>query len=393
MNRLGTSRLRGVLGAAVIAIVALSLVSTAASQSAVQGHWWQPWSPLATPHAPLPPLALIATPEIVPQAYLPLAQRDYHTPHWLYYGTKAACGRDTTDEGDLGLAAWHNWGPGPDDMPDNYARSFWCVSDDYMGSYLSLAAAAATADFNTGVRGRVWLVLNEPDCDWNEDNCGTMTIDGDKVCGKPRKAAARYHTVYQTIKGADPYAKMFVGGVLAVGNISGTGCKRGRWWWAEFVDKMDDEGWLAEIEGVHIHGYPGATSSCSDIWPEGDNWCMSDFEEDVEYWYSHYHANQGGGIGVDLSDRPIWITEAGCVKFNAGLHDYAAEHGEEAAWSLCRDRVMDPIVDWFDGQDEYEVLFWFITSEDGDNQWRPQFLIVNAAELTPLGAYWSSWEP
>ncbi len=119
---------------------------------------------------------------------------------------------------------------------------------------------------------------------------------------------------------------------------------------------------------------------------------MGDLTDDLNWWYQHCVKGDGECYGQslpDLSDRPLWITETGCVKFNDGLHAYADDHGWTSAWKLCRDEVMESLQDWLDGQSRYSSLFWFITHIDDDDYWKPQFLVDGG--LTPLGSSWEAW--
>jgi len=301
-----------------------------------------------------------------------------YDPAVLPYGPKGVAGYDAT--GLLDKDAYYGWAVRSHDMASELARMVWCTSDEWMAAHGSEIIPAAQADFNAGIKGRVWLIDNEPATDYGQ--CGSQHIGSELVSDVPRTAAWAYHSVYLTIKAADPNAKVFAGGVTNIGVPS-----TAQWWYTEFIDEMDDQGWLFEIEGVHIHAYPRWAVGCADPfsggWPEHGDWCMDGMFTAIDDWYEDFH------VGLGLGDRPIWITESGCASYAADLIPYGDD-----AWTYCRDNVMEPMQEWFDGQSDYDALYWFISDagHGAEECWWPTALVKDGS-LTPLGIGWNSWHP
>lgn len=327
-----------------------------------------------------------------PVLWLPLVLRGYPSP----YGFKGIAGPSYEDL--FGRLPNYAWSFGDCSEPIGYARMY-DYRDLFMTEpYLANLGALAECDYNNGVLGRVWLIGSKPDANWTICTWGAYSITVGGVptytCAVPRVAATHYHTIYQTIKNNDPNAQVFAGGILHTGQSSAPNCKNGRWWWGQFIDELGDDGWLDEVEGVHITMSPGATSTCPNHWPKPgyeDEWCMDRAIADTEAWYDDLH------VGLGLGDRPIWITEAGCLTFAGDLNDYSLTHGEEATWELCRDEVMVPMTEWFDGQAAYTALYWYAShSTYSHSTYSPlkwtQFL-VTGTQLTPLGTFWNEWDP
>jgi len=314
----------------------------------------------------------------------------------------------------LGAPYWYNWeyGYANSYSPETYARMVWSVADTQdVGTWevgLSTAASLAAYDYATGIK-RDWFVMNEPAAQWGE--AGSSLINGlatgyDPVDqsagyyrGQPAAAAARYSTLYQTIKAEDPYAKIYVGGCL------GLGIDRTKVWWKAFVAASN----LDEIQNQHVHLYPCYTVGCTgtknanpNLWTTAQ-WGVQSSTNAADNWYTECHKNLG------LTGEII-ITETGAHAFRTELKAYVQNTTYVprysvispylapmmAIWTLVRDNVMIPIKSWFDGQSNYKKIYWY-KAYDTTN-W-PNSLIYNEDQMswyqpmytyapTPLGTEW-----
>lgn len=295
-----------------------------------------------------------------PRAYLPLVASN---PISLAYGRYGLAGTDPS--GSLFHDAWYYWDAGAVDADIRRARMLYCATD--YGLRNQAITDTAKADFEAGIRGRVWLVNNEPDSHWGQE-CGMGLIDGAYVYQRPRAMAHNHAAAYDSVKANDPHAVVFAGGILGIGIPEVHEELSGRWWWREFVDELTVIGRLDTIEGVAIHGYPGWARYC----PEEDrieDWCMAITIGALEDWHADLH------VGLGLGDRPLWITETGCACFDETTLEENAEH------------CMRPLLEWFEGQSDYGALFWFIPYS---TNWSQTSLLYfdQGYTLTPLGVVW-----
>jgi hypothetical protein len=362
--------------------------------------------PSREPLAPLSPLASPPPPTLEPQAHLPMVAKNW--PLYLFYGPKGLAGHDAFDlvEHDV----WYRWSPLESYSDPKVARMIKCPTDyhlyeemnsgDLGSDRVERVVAAADSDYEGDVRGRVWLIFNEPDSRWGE--CGLTHINGpgypsedDYVHRNPAWAAERYVVIYNLIKAHDPYARVFAGGLLLPG-------AEGRSWWNGFLNRLDDsdlDPTLETIEGVHIHAYPDWSAPCNENLP--DYWCMDILAQALNEWYDQYHVQKG------LGDRPIWITETGTSPFRPWF--WANYDGwDEQVFTLGRDNVMQPLGWWFTGHPNwaalypsvpvnpgYDSLMWFVPycEDTPENQcqsdWWVTFLYYPSGQRTPLGNYWA----
>jgi hypothetical protein len=265
-----------------------------------------------------------------------------------------------------------------------YVRMVYC--DDTSG-----IVAAASDDYNNGRRGRVWLVYNEPD----HSNFGTC---GYKFVGDPPErmyqnhewAASHFSDVYDLVKGADPSALVFVGGLVFLDS------QRTRDWWQDFINTLQAEENLHKIDGVHVHVYPLVShstnpptvdTSCNNA---TDNYCVPDTAQAANDWYDEMH------VGLGLGDRPIWITEMGWL--------YCVGQQNDRSW--VRSNFMEPISQWFaedtvwpyDPQVSlnpgYESVAWYSTYDSGS--YKCSNLLDSrgtSGAPTELGQSWNGYQP
>jgi len=296
--------------------------------------------------------------------YLPLVQAA--STEQPIYGPFGMAGADSGAVMDN--LPFYDWTIGAVDAPARQARMIWCVSDEWLGLHGAEIAPAALADFNDNIAGRVWLVNNEPEID---GQCGSQHINSLTIKSNPRPSAVAFHAIATTIKASDPNALVFVGGLVQIGQSSA------RNWWSAFVDELDDNGWLSDIDGVHIHGYARWSASCGDPfaggWPQSGSWCWNETQSALDGWKHLYH----DGLGLDA--LPIWITESGCAAYAEDLKPYGT-----AALRYCRDGLMTRYQDWFDGSG-YDAIYWYRT-EANDAYW-PTALVMDGQQ-TALGTQW-----
>ncbi|MBN1262169.1 MAG: hypothetical protein JXB35_15935 [Anaerolineae bacterium] len=330
-------------------------------------------APSATPPSSSPPVG--APPE----------------PATLIYGPKGLAGR-----GVFGLVdhdAWHDDSVGETYVADaRLARVVGCPTDAYLfgqGNGYDKILLAAEADFVAGMRGRVWLVYDEPDSarsDLRGEPCGQQSLrdGGPPVRDDPANAALRYGEVYDWITSRDPYARVFAGGFLNLASPA-TGA-----WWTTFLDTLGED--IYKVEGVHVHIYGRWTVECQ------TPWCIPEMTGALNGWYERQHLGQGMG------SRPLWITEIGAAPF---CDDYRAQ-SLDATYPLLRDNVMEPLSWWFARDSNwaghfpgvpdnpgYEAIFWFLpfsTNEAEQAAWGCTFLEASTGDFTPLGEYWQRYD-
>jgi len=233
----------------------------------------------------------------------------------------------------------------------------------------------ARADYNAGLRGRVWLIYNEPDI------LGQCTY----FYGKGIAAARHFSIVYDMIKTGDPFARVFGGGLVHLGYPEAQA------WWQDFVRTLRNDGVLYKLEGVHVHLYPYVSTApifigCVTQFCVGEN--MVRLAQVANDWYQHQHIDMG------LTDRPLWITETGWI--------YDQTHSRE--W--VRDNIMTSLSQWF-AQDPawpyaaqapfnpgYSSIAWYVTH---DPDWFPSTYVLDRLGPyglpTSLGAFWNSYQP
>lgn len=344
-------------------------------------------SPLPTPSAAgaLTFVSPLLLENVTPRAYLPIVSNNY--PLYLSYSKKGigdpwqnwTLPNSGTNLSTLNFDWYYDWRFNylPERNTDpRYVRMVWClgVVDTDIYSITHTITDTAREDFNRNWRGRVWLIFNEPD---GNGGCGGSTLINDRqVHSDAIGTAHHYGAVYDMIKSADPYAKVYGGGLVWL-NYSET-----RLWWQSFVNTLQSEGTLYKLEGVHIHLYPGASTAITRTMTYAnclDPLCIEDSEQVANDWYSQMHE------GLGLGDRPLWITEMGWLPCS-----------EQTPFTWVRDNVMIPLSQWFTGQvalDHYDAVAWFVTRYTENNcSFLLDSLGPNGAP-TPLGTQWNAYQP
>lgn len=384
---------------AIIALVVVVLLFLILSRDTSRAGISPLHSPLAASQSPLP------VPGLSPG--LPAAPA---SPDLLSYGPKGIGGGNTW--GNLDYDVWYNWGVLQNNTDPALARMVYCPTDEMLyelGDYQRIIDAAQN-DYANDLRGRVWLVFNEPDHPWSE--CGTKFFtpeSSELVQDDPEEAAVRYAFVYDTIKQYDPHARVFGGGLVFLNSTQPAGDNT-RWWWDTFLDTLEANDHLDKLKGVHVHAYGKLT--ISPVRPEG-SWeldpcphenCFPELAQALNDWYSDVHEADPRTAGL-----PIWITETGWPTCGDSGWDPGNPTQRQEGYLWVRDNYAAPISEWFTGNPAwntrypgmasnpgYESIFWFVSYTTWKNMqysWWCTFLndyfSDPQGELTPAGEYWN----
>ena len=153
--------------------------------------------------------------------------------------------------------------------------------------------------------GSYWLVWNEPDQRTQENL-------------QPAAAAVAYKRIYDAITGADPTAKLIVGGVSAPTSAG--------------------YGWVRQFRGAYYTRYK--------VWPKMaglhvHNYLLQSYGtkawRDALYMFRRW-------MDADRVGGELWLTEYGCLKW----------------WQLCG-RVMTEQTPWLEAQPWLHRYVWFAT--------------------------------
>jgi hypothetical protein len=174
----------------------------------------------------------------------------------------------------------------------------------------------------------------------------------------------------------DPQALTFAGGLLGLYD------SYTHWWWVTFVDEIESHDRLDTVQGVHLHAYPIFSTG---LWTDCMfGWCIERLTGELEHFYARYVD------GLGLGNRPVWISETGSAPWC--MPD---ERSRRVTYQAVNDCFMEPLIQWFESQDNYDALYWFIprTNEyiDGKRRWQCSFLVEDTGSLTPLGVSWQRW--
>jgi len=217
------------------------------------------------------------------------------------------------------------------DYSTEYVPMIWSERLDWYGGASRVAALAAANP------GRYWLIWNEPDL------AGQANIT-------PDRGAQLYHQMEELILGADPTAKLIIGGVSQLG-------------WPQWPEQF-----LAAYKtlygkepthvGWHLHFYPGDEVNTD---PDGAAKHTQEYVQNARAWVD----NNGGG--------ELWLTE-----FGVGSTDKAAQ------------AYMSRIVPWLQNYKGVNRFAWFAidTTYIG---WTAGSLMDRNFNLTELGKLYASY--
>ena len=232
----------------------------------------------------------------------------------------------------LNSAWFYDWGVTSRflDYSSEYVPMIWSDRLDWYGGEANIARLAA------GHPGRYWLILNEPDLP-------------EQANISPEQAAPLYHQIEGIILGADPTAKLIIGGASQVG-----------WpqWPEQFLAAYQNlYGKAPTRAGSHTHFYPYADANSD----------PSVLAARTEAYLTNARAwvdSHGGG--------ELWLTE-----FNVHTTEAAAE------------AYMTDIVPWLQNYNGIQRFAWFAIDASAIN-WAAGSLMDRSFNLTPLGELYAS---
>ena len=343
---------------------------------------------------------------------------------------------------------WYNWGHNhePADAwygDPSYAPMVWCA--DKPGEVVNLnngsnpnghwepVELAANAAAHPG---RIWLIYNEPDFPFvrayqpppppgtptptpfrSSGQCGevlcravSMTLtptlppgqsDIDRcrwALSTPAPdwtqqmaylAADRYAEIYQTIKSADPTAKVYCCGQFY------TRQSQSNPWFNHFLDRLQQAHPGVGLDGVHIHtyGFTGSAAvstpvaeTCGANQPVGESWwnCL---RRALEGYYLTQHDCIGSGCDLTRG-KPLLVTEYGYLGVSASVTPPALVD--------VRDYLMQPLQGWLVNPTQnpgYDGVAWFVTWYNGSKS-QTRLYGTNGSQsdqthLTDLGKQWA----
>ncbi|PKO22395.1 MAG: hypothetical protein CVU38_09695 [Chloroflexi bacterium HGW-Chloroflexi-1] len=212
------------------------------------------------------------------------------------------------------------------------------------------------ADLARRYPGRVWLLFNEPD---NSDQCGASIkikyswFPPNPVTANPQDwkplgkyLGEQYALYYNTIKAADPAAKVFAFNPvqLPLPTLSGLYWPGGVSLWNAFLEELTNQG--QSLDGVAIHAYPSNAST----YHTGCQWfyylepgCVQEALVSAYKFFQGTDATPSQNPYAALTrNKPIWITEIGTL---AALN--APVQGQPLTWARVRDGFEAPMLNWF----------------------------------------------
>ncbi|MCB0046949.1 MAG: hypothetical protein KDD92_16115 [Caldilineaceae bacterium] len=201
---------------------------------------------------------------------------------------------------------WDELDVGDSASPPPYVRMIWCTLDaQHLGTgetpIRNTVADVARRDYEHGLRGRVWFVLNEPDL----GGCGDAPVEGTIEVEDPENpgetitetytgtvqlnpdiTAYYINNVIDAIKENDPSARLFIGGPVFLSSPADPDDPQPdeqitRSWWIIFINTLKStrvlyqggvertENYLDKIDGVHLHLYPFHSTSNSNTCVNG----------------------------------------------------------------------------------------------------------------------------
>jgi len=182
----------------------------------------------------------------------------------------------------------------------------------------------------------------------------------------PAQAVIIYEDIYDAIKGADPYAKLYCCGT-AFSNTS---------WLEQFRRRM-----TRPVDGVHFHGYPcnhSNSQTCENdpgyyVWPYRYNMTLASNKMNAFYSYCQSRSQFAG--------KPIWLTEFGILSIIAP--------GYEPNHEYVRDHLMIPFLAYLDagGLEKFQRVAWF---SDRYGALNASDLTYSDNSLTALGIEWEA---
>ncbi|HET6445741.1 MAG TPA: glycosyl hydrolase [candidate division Zixibacteria bacterium] len=212
-----------------------------------------------------------------------------------------------------------------------------------------LPAFDTIVDLDARAEHNYWLVFNECEQHWQCD-------------ATPQEAADFYHdevvaTLYE--QGADPDAKLIVGGV----NAHDCGLR----WLAEFMTYYEATYGPLPRAGWHFHIYPDILpntwpTNCSGQW-DFDDTLFSSPDEAFNLWTDRAHGILGFIQQYGSIDDEIWITEMGCL--NHGFHQQQQPVCQESGFMAA---FTPKILAWLNDEGRWVTRYAWYTNWD-NNYW------------------------
>lgn len=202
-------------------------------------------------------------------------------------------------------------------------------------------------------------------------------------------AADRYAEIYQTIKTADPTAKVYCCGQFF------TRQSQSNPWFNYFLDRLQQAHPGVGLDGVHIHtyGFTGSAAvstpvveTCGVNQPVGESWwtCL---RSALEGYFATQHECAGSGCDMTRG-KPLLVTEYGYLGVSTGVPTPRA--------TIVQGDLMKRLQDWVDDPTEnpgYDGVAWFVTWWQNS---KPETRLFgtcgsdkDAQFLTDLGKQWA----
>ena len=343
----------------------------------------------------------------------------------------------------LNVDWYYNWRhPAATETPSYYLYSdpsyvpmVWCADKpgeiDTLGHWDPQELAANA----TAHPGRIWLIYNEPDFPFYREyqkppGAGTPTptpYRSSSQCGQvlcravsmtltptlpPGQtdidrcrwalstpvpnwtqqlaylAADRYAEIYQTIKGADPTAKVYCCGQFF------TRQSQSNPWFNHFLDRLQQAHPGVGLDGVHIHAYGGSTSTavstpgpqtCGVDEPVGESWWTCIRDALMGYYSTQHDCDPGCEL---TRGKPLLVTEYGYLGVSASV--------TPPAMVDVRDYLMQPLKSWLVNPTQnpgYDGVAWFVTWHNTSKSQTRLFATsgfqLDQEHLTDLGKQWA----
>lgn len=163
-----------------------------------------------------------------------------------------------------------------------------------------IAAAAAQRP------GQTWLIGNEPDVRWQDNTL-------------PEAYAESYHLAYQTIKAADPTAKVAIGGLSQITPLRLAWLDRA---WAHYANRYGEE---MPVDVWNMHAFvlqeqaggwgvdlPPGVDTDDDAGVSGMKWDIED-HDDLALVEEQVRRMRGWMKEHGQQDKPLWVTEYGIL--------------------------------------------------------------------------------
>jgi chitodextrinase len=209
----------------------------------------------------------------------------------------------------LGVSWAYNWSASSPELFNQnvfqYVPMIFGAGENSDRSY-SQSELTNYADIARAHPGSYWLIWNEPDY-YQQSNI-------------PADVAARiYKPLYDAIKGADPTAKLIVGGILYQDTT----------WLTDFRNNYKSlYGQYPPLDGYHMHNYMGRTDYNTNTWRNYlsaiHNWMNSNGEGTKELWLTEFPClNCYTNLDTIMAEQIPWLEQQSWLTRYAWFATYA----------------------------------------------------------------------